>query len=147
MNTTRSVELDDIQGLVRFGYKHHTEAAFLLLRVKDREAARRWLGSVPVSTAATVEPPSEVAVQVALTAPGMRALGVDHAIVDSFADEFVSGLADDANRARRLGDVGANHPSRWQWGAGERVPHVAVLLYALPGHLPALQRSIETQCE
>jgi hypothetical protein len=76
MNTTRSVELDDIQGLVRFGYKHHTEAAFLLLRVKDREAARRWLASVPVSTAATAEPPSEVAVQVALTAPGMRALGV-----------------------------------------------------------------------
>ena len=147
MNTTRSVELDDIQGLVRFGYKHHTEAAFLLLRVKDREAACRWLASVPVSTATTIEPPSETAVQVALTAPGMRALGVDDAIVESFADEFVSGLADDANRARRLGDVGANHPSRWQWGAGERVPHVAVLLYALPGHLFALQRSIETQCE
>ncbi len=37
------VELDDIQGLVRFGYKHHTEACFLLLRVKDREPrARGW---------------------------------------------------------------------------------------------------------
>jgi hypothetical protein len=41
------VDLDDIQGLVRFGYKHHTEASFLLLRVKDRDAARRWLASVP----------------------------------------------------------------------------------------------------
>ena len=44
------VELDDIQGLVRFGYKHHTEASFLLLRVSDRDAARRWLATVPVST-------------------------------------------------------------------------------------------------
>ena len=43
-----AVELDDIQGLVRFGYKHHTEASFLLLRVTDRDAARRWLAAVPV---------------------------------------------------------------------------------------------------
>jgi len=54
VSTALPVELDDIQGLVRFGYKHHTEAAFLLLRVKDREAARRWLATVPVSTAATI---------------------------------------------------------------------------------------------
>ena len=37
-----SVELDDIQGLVRFGYKRLTEACFLLLRVKNPEAARAW---------------------------------------------------------------------------------------------------------
>jgi deferrochelatase/peroxidase EfeB len=147
MSPALPVELDDIQGLVRFGFKHHTEAAFLLLRVKDREAARRWLAEVPVSTAATVEPPAEIAIQIALTAEGMRALGVDPAIVDSFAAEFVSGMADDANRARRLGDVGANHPSRWEWGAGARTPHVAVLLYAMPGRLLGLQRSIEAQCE
>jgi len=77
----------------------------------------------------------------------MRALGVDAAIVESFAAEFVTGVADDANRARRLGDVGVNDPSRWQWGRGDRVPHVAVLLYAMPGRLADLQRSIEAQCQ
>ena len=46
-------------------------------------------------------------------------------------------MGSDANRARRLGDVGANDPSRWQWGAGARVPHVLVMLYALPGQLEA----------
>jgi deferrochelatase/peroxidase EfeB len=147
MSASLAVELDDIQGLVRFGYKHHTEAAFLLLRVRDREAARRWLAKVSVSTAQTVEPLPETALQIALSAEGMRALGVDAAIVDSFAADFVSGMADDANRARRLGDVGANDPGRWEWGAGTRMPHVAVLLYAMPGGLASLQRSIEAQCE
>ena len=64
MSAALPVELDDIQGLVRFGYKHHNEASFLLLRVTDRDAARRWLASVPVTTAATIDPPPEFAIQV-----------------------------------------------------------------------------------
>jgi len=32
------IDLNDIQGLLRFGFKHHTEAVFLLLRVKDAAA-------------------------------------------------------------------------------------------------------------
>jgi deferrochelatase/peroxidase EfeB len=146
MSTALPVELADIQGLVRFGYKHHTEASFLLLRVTDRDAARRWLAAVPVCSAETVEPPPETALQIALSGDGMRALGVADAIVDAFAAEFVTGMANDANRARRLGDVGSNDPSRWQWGAGARMPHVLVLLYALPGHLAAFQSAIEAQC-
>jgi len=146
VSTALPVELDDIQGLVRFGYKHHTEASFLLLRVTHRDAARRWLASVPICTAKTVEPPPETALQIALSGDGMRALGVADAIVDSFAAEFVTGMANDANRARRLGDVGSNDPSRWQWGAGARAPHVLVLLYALPGRLATFQAAIEAQC-
>src|SRR6187402_1303308 len=103
MSTALPVELDDIQGLVRFGYKHHTEASFLLLRVHDRDAARRWLATVPVCTAETIEPPPETALQIALTGDGLRALGVAESIVASFAAEFVTGMANDANRARRLG--------------------------------------------
>jgi len=141
------VELDDIQGLIRFGYKRHTQACFLLLRVKDREAARVWLAAVaPVTSAATIEPPPQTALQVALSSEGLRALGVPSDIVEGFAAEFVSGMSSDASRARRLGDVGANEPGRWQWGAGQRVPHVLVLLYALPGCLEGWQRSIEAQC-
>lgn len=147
MSGAPAVDLDDIQGLVRFGYKHHTEASFLLLRVTDRDAARHWLASVPVTTAVTIEPLPEFAIQIALTAEGMRALGVDDAVVDGFAAEFVVGMGNDANRARRLGDVGASDPSRWQWGSGVRVPHVAVLLYAMPGRLAVLQQAIESQCQ
>jgi deferrochelatase/peroxidase EfeB len=142
-----AVELDDVQGLLRFGYKHHTQSCFLLLRVKNREAARAWLAAMPVSSAMAAEPPPETALQVALSSEGLLALDVAPDIVGAFSAEFVSGLGNDANRARRLGDVGANHPSQWSWGSGPRVPHVLLLLYALPGRLQAWQASIQAECE
>ena len=52
---TRPVELDDVQGVVRFGYKKLTQASFLLLRVKDRDAARAWLAAASVTSAADAE--------------------------------------------------------------------------------------------
>jgi deferrochelatase/peroxidase EfeB len=142
-----AVELDDVQGLLRFGYKHHTQSCFLLLRVKKRDAARAWLAATPVGSAMAVEPPPETALQVALSSDGLRALGVAPDIVEAFSAEFVSGLGNDANRARRLGDVGANDPSQWSWGSGPRVPHVLLLLYALPGRLQDWQASIQAECE
>jgi Dyp-type peroxidase family len=140
------VELDDIQGLVRFGYKHHTEASFLLLRVTEREAARAWLATAPVNSAATIELPPPTVLQVAISSEGLRALGVPDRIVDAFSPEFIAGMSSDASHARRLGDVGANDPARWQWGASPRTPHVLVLLYALPGRLGEWQRSVQAQC-
>lgn len=157
MNTqmpTHAVEPDDIQGLLRSGYGHHTEACFLLLRIKDRDAARAWLAAAPVTSAAQSErrsgadaeslPPTVL--QVALSCEGLRALGLADDIIEDFAPEFVSGMGSDANQARRLGDVGANAPERWHWGTGPRLPHVLVLLYALPGHLDAWRHTIEQQC-
>jgi len=141
----RAVELDDVQGLVRFGYRHLTEACFLLLRVKDAAAARAWLARVPITNAVKAAPP-QTALHVALTSEGLRALGVAPDLCEGFSAEFVAGMASDAGRARRLGDVGANDPKYWQWGVGERVPHVAVLLYAKSGRLAALAQEVEAQC-
>ena len=144
----RSVELDDVQGLVRVGYKCLKQACFLLLRVKDAEAARAWLATAPVTSAAAAicDQPPEKALQVALTSDGLRALNVAPDVREGFSLEFVAGMASDEARARRLGDVGTNAPEYWEWGAGERVPHVAVLLYAAPGRLAAWQEEIEAQC-
>jgi len=141
-----TVDVDDIQGLLRFGYKHQTQASFLLLQVKDRAAACAWLSSVPVNSATSVEPPPETALQLALSSAGLQALGVAEDIVGAFSAEFVLGLGRDSSQARRLGDVGANAPERWQWGSGQRVPHVLLMLYARPGRLAAFQQLIEAQC-
>jgi deferrochelatase/peroxidase EfeB len=140
------VEFDDIQGLVRFGYGPLSEACFLLLRVKDPAAARAWLAQAPIASAVKVDRAPQTVLQVALTIEGLRALEVASDLCEGFSAEFVAGMASDAARARRLGDIGADDPKYWQWGAGESVPHVAVLLYAQTGRLEAWQQEIEAQC-
>jgi deferrochelatase/peroxidase EfeB len=85
--------------------------------------------------------------QIALTSEGFRALGIAPAILESFSTEFIEGMSGDENRARRLGDVGANDPRNWLWGAQDRIPHVAVLLYALPQRLDDFRRTIESDLQ
>ena len=148
MSTAAQVDYDDIQGLLRFGYRKLTQASFALLRVRDAAAARAWLAQCPVSSARTQSPSPRTALQVALTCPGLRALGVDEDIVLGFSREFIAGMASDASRSRRLGDLGANDPGYWQWGGKpEALPHVLLMLYAEPGELAAWQQQVLAQCE
>ena len=141
------VELEDVQGILRFGYKHHKEACFLLLRVKDAGAARAWLAQAPVTNAVTADAPPQTVLQVAFTSEGLRALGIAADIIDGFSSEFIEGMSRDADRARRLGDVGPDDPGHWQWGAGQHIPHVLLLLYAVPGRLGEWRQTIEAQCD
>jgi len=143
----KSVELDDVQGLIRFGYKHLTEACILLLRVTNPAAARAWLAQAPVTSAVKANPLPERTLHVALTSEGLRALDVAPDLLAEFSHEFVTGMASDAARARRLGDIGANEPRGWKWGAGGMLPHVAVLLYARSGRLAEWELEIDKQCE
>jgi deferrochelatase/peroxidase EfeB len=146
-NRAAAVELDDIQGLVRFAYKHHTEAIFLLLRVKDPAAARQWLAAAPVASAVTQEPLPPTVLQLAFTYAGLRALQLPEDIAAAFSMEFVDGMSGNPNRSHRLGDVGPNDVKQWEWGAVGRMPHVGVFLYALPGCLKAWQDAVEVQIE
>lgn len=122
-------EADDIQGIVRTGFGTLKHACFLLLRIVDVTAARAWLASADVTLAARRDDTSASALQIALTARGLRALGLPGAVMQGFSAEFLSGMAGDAGRSRRLGDVGANAPSAWRWGGAEE-PDVLVMLYA-----------------
>lgn len=144
----RPVEFDDIQGLLRFGYRQMTQASFLLLRVKNARAARAWLANAPVTSAVTRQPPPRTAMQIAFTSDGLRALGVSDDIVEGFSAEFIDGMSGNPNRSRRLGDLGANKPAAWQWGgARQSMPHVLVMLYAMPGGLDLWLRTIGAQWE
>jgi deferrochelatase/peroxidase EfeB len=139
------VDFSDVQGLLRFGYKHHTESAFALLRVHNRAAARAWLAAAQVGSAAKGPLPPTV-LQIAFSAPGLRELGVPEPVITGFAPEFVAGLGTDPNRARRLGDVGNNDPAHWQWGGPSEplLPHVLVMVYAMPGRLDACCLALES---
>ena len=63
---------------MRFGYGKMTEASYALLRIKDAAAARAWLRSAPITTAATMNPPPTTALQVAFTARGLRSSACPH---------------------------------------------------------------------
>ena len=135
------VDYADVQGLVRFGYGHMTSASYALVRVKNTAAAKAWLRSAPVTTAVAVKPPPKTALNIAFTAPGLRALGVSEAVLAGFSHEFRGGMAQES-RARQLGDVGTNAPSNWTWGSHEREPHALVMFFAGQGQVDSfIQRA------
>jgi deferrochelatase/peroxidase EfeB len=129
-----AVDFSDVQGLVRFGYGKMTEASYVLLRIKDAAAARRWLRAAPVMSAANMNPPPSTALQVAFTARGLVEIGMPKSVVEGFSPEFLAGMAEES-RTRRLGDIGANAPSQWAWGYGASVPHLVAMFFAAPGGL------------
>ena len=137
------VDFHDIQGIVRFGYQRLTESSFLLLKIRDPAAARAWLAEAPVSNALELESPPQQALQLAFTAAGLHALGVLPEVISGFSSEFLSGLTGQESRSRRLGDIGANSPGYWRWGAPGSEPHLLAMLYAQPGRLQGWSEEIK----
>ena len=87
------IDYSDVQGLAAYGYAKMVEARYWLLRVRDAAAARAWIAWAPVSTAERRQPPPEKALQVAFTAPGLRALGLAPSTIAGFSDEFLAGMS------------------------------------------------------
>lgn len=150
-------EYQDIQGIVRSGYGRLGEASFLLLRIVDQSEAKAWLAAVVeepgaeklsyrVTQAGDLESHQEQALQVAFTAQGLRNLGVPEDLIHAFSREFYLGMsgeeAEEEGRSRRLGDIGDNAPSNWEWGAPVHLPDVLVMLYAETGGLAAFQQMV-----
>jgi Dyp-type peroxidase family len=136
-------DYSDVQGLVRYGFRRMTQACFLLLRVKNASAARSWLRTAPVTSAVETQPPPTTGLQVAFTCEGLRAVGVSDEIIQGFSPEFLSGMAGEESRSRRLGDVGASEPSQWLWGSAAAMPHLLVMLYAEPGAIETWKQAVK----
>lgn len=129
------VVLDEIQGLVRTGFKRLTSARYLLFSVGDQAAARRWLGGLPLTSAGhrpAEERPTR-AVQIAFTYAGLEILGLDQRALGDLSEELREGMVTD-HRQRILGDHGDSDPESWTWGGPKNDPiHGALLLYAADG--------------
>ncbi len=146
MTNIDDIDFGDLQGLFRFAHAQLSEARFLLLKVSDAQAARDWLRSAPVSTAAGADPLPEQALQVAFTAPGLQALGVSDSVLSGFSEPFIAGMAGDENRSRRLGDTGKNSPAGWAWGGSSaQLPDLVLMLYTLSGGIDAWQAEVQGQ--
>jgi deferrochelatase/peroxidase EfeB len=124
----------DTQALVRTAFDE-LRCNLLLLRIEHAARARPWLRAQRSQLACVQQigrgkPRVTATRQIALTGAGLRAFGVPGGVLDQFAPEFTIGLGDDPSRCRRLGDIGANAPSRWAWGVGGREPHVLLMVFA-----------------
>ena len=140
----RQVELEQVQGIVRYGYRKLTECCFLLLGVEDAAAARQWLRSAPVTSAQPLADAPATALQVAFTHRGLRKIGCAPELLGQFSMEFQGGLAENEARSRLLGDTGSSAPEQWQWGAGGNSADVLLMLYARPGTLAEWKGRIQS---
>lgn len=144
----RDVDRPDIQAFAYTGFGSLSGAAYLLLRVVDAPSARVLLGGLRIASVEDLEQAKLAeATQCAMTAAGLRALGVDESVVRRFNPEFVEGMASNPNRSRRLGDIGANAPDRWKWGVGDREPHALLMLFARPERIVDLVRETRAAAE
>jgi deferrochelatase/peroxidase EfeB len=145
-NMRREIDADDIQAIARTAFGSFKSARYMLLRVVEPVAARQWLrGLAPASLAQLpLKDDAEIS-QIALTAAGLREIGVKDAIVEQFAPEFVEGMANNDNRSRRLGDTGANAPMNWCWGVGEKEPHILLMLFSSAAQIDAFTARMQEQ--
>ena len=134
------VDYTDVQGLLCYGYAQLASASYSLLHVRNVDAAKAWLRDVKVTSAVAQKPPPSTALNVAFTAPGLKALGISESVVASFSHEFRGGMAEES-RSRQLGDLGSNAPSNWAWGSYGNEPHVLVMFFAKPEQFESFVQS------
>jgi Dyp-type peroxidase family len=128
------LQLGEIQGLLFSGYVAQRSASYLLLRVTRPEAARGFVTELAGRVtwgrergAAAAEGSERL--NVGFTARGLRALGLGDLALLTFQPPFHEGM-DSPRHARALGDEGASHPSRWEWGSAAAPVDAVLLLYA-----------------
>ncbi len=120
------LELDDIQSGVLRPRPSPSAATYLLFRIDDRRDGRALMGRLAglvASAAHPTSPAAETWVSASLTFPGLVALGVPQASLDSFPWELRQGMA---ARARALGDDGESAPERWERPLGTDEVHLVV---------------------
>ena len=121
------LELDDIQSGVLRPRPAPYVATYIALRIDERQAGRelmRRVAAVVTSAANPESPLSDTWVSVALTYPGLKALGVPQESLDSLSWEFRQGMA---ARAKDLGDVGESDPQQWERPLGTGEVHVIIV--------------------
>ena len=131
--------LDDIQGVITSSYGHLPQTAYLFVRMTTPTGARRWIetisGSVTSSKRWPVGPDMKkekprTALNVALTAEGLRACGLPEHVLRTFPAEFQDGMAS-PDRSRILGDADESAPALWEVGGPATDPvHAVLFLFA-----------------
>lgn len=127
--------LEDIQGNILHGYRC-ANARHLAIAIADAAGARAFLAELLSDTPPSITGSSrwahrpEYCLNLGVTWPGLRALGVPEPVLDAFPDAFREGAAaratapdPDGIRGVGLGDVADSAPGTWTMG-GTATPEV-----------------------
>jgi Dyp-type peroxidase family len=138
------IDQRDVQGnvLAGYGFDH---GLFLVVRVKEPAGGRAWLRELAADVTTAMpfgDPKPRHALNVAITHDGLRALEVPDAVLGSFPEAFVQGMA---ARAAKLGDTGPDSPAYWEVGIRAGEPHVLVTVNAQSAEVLAERRDLVKQ--
>lgn len=139
-----------VQGNILRGYRR-SRVRYLMIAIKDARQTRQWLGrtldaedsGAPTITseAPWTERP-EYCFNLGISYRGLQALQLSEASLNSFPDEYRSGMA---ARATKIGDVGKSAPAHWHAPFGTSELHLIISLYADDqAHLDSAQKLIES---
>ena len=109
------------------GYGDLHCASYVLLRVTDPRAARRWLGNLSAQITTSEHPQKVRSLNVALTQRGLKQIGLETETLDTFSRPFLEGMAT-PHRSRVLGDADENAPAHWNWGGNDEARIVDLML-------------------
>jgi len=138
------VDEGDLQGDILRAYGNaydHTSYAFVHLGCPTAQA-RAWFSGL-IDHVTTAEPwkggKPLTTLNVAVSAAGLKALGVSDDVVSSFSREFRQGMA---GRSELLGDIGPSAPANWESGLGTGDAHVLLTINAQEkaDHVSALEK-------
>ena len=126
----------DVQGIVISAYPKMLNAAFLMVQFGPNPAgansdAKAWLRDV-ATRITNAEGERSPSINLALSAAGLRAIGVDESVMLTFSRPFREGMTF-GNRPRFLGDVDLQDPSKWDWSdcpSKATCVHAQLMLYA-----------------
>ncbi|MBK7427409.1 MAG: peroxidase [Saprospiraceae bacterium] len=132
------LELNDIQAYVIHDYDKMIFSRHVLLRVNDKESAKKWIAGIACDiTHAIAHPETEenhhpqTALNIAFTATGLEALGLHDDNIKAFSREFREGM-DTPHRRRMLGDSGNSSPDTWSWGNATQEPvHILLMVFGI----------------
>jgi len=144
--------LEDIQGLITSGYGYLSQTAYLFVHMTTPTGGRGWIQAISGSVTSSKRWPAgpdgkkekpRTAVNVALTAEGLRACGLPEGVLRTFPVEFQDGMAS-TDRSRILGDTDEGAPALWEVGGPATDPVHAVLFLFAADHA-ALDDLCQTQ--
>ncbi|WP_437678926.1 Dyp-type peroxidase [Sorangium sp. So ce131] len=130
-DTADAVEVDDVQGIVVYGYGHLPIARYVFVRFTEAAKIGAWLGEIVEQTPSAQRrekgaPRPSTAVHIALASSGLEQIGLSQEERATFSYHFVDGMANIATQ-RTLGDFGDNAPETWDFG-GPKTPRIDALL-------------------